>query len=85
MSERAFWTHLHALAELAAAAPNQRHFLDSVIADLPSLDPRTQQSLRMQLQSLVCALPAITHLARPSAGRAETSVKPRTSSPPYMS
>jgi|GEM_PF-4526302 len=88
MAQDSFWDHIQALSELSASVPDQRLWLDGIVADLPGLEPRARQSLRTQLQLVIGALPAIAHLARdtgaappPPAATSQVPVKP--SSVPY--
>ena len=88
MREKTFWDHIQALSELAASAPDQRLWLDSLVADLPGLEPRARQSLRTQLQLVVGALPAIAHLARdtgaaPAPAATSQAVPSKPSSIPF--
>ena len=88
MSDRTFWDHVQALAVMSANAPDQRLWLDALVADLPGLEPRHRQALRTQLQALLCTLPAITHLARdtgaPPVDTAGGNTAPTKSTPvPY--
>jgi hypothetical protein len=82
-TEKTIWDHLQGLAELAASVPDERLWLDSVVAELPGIEPRARQSLRTQLQLVIGALPAITHLARDTGAIAPPPAKtmPNPSSP----
>ena len=74
MAERTFWDHIQALSEMAASVPDQRLWLDGIVADLPGIEPRARQSLRPQMQLVVSALPAIAHLARDTGAAPMTPV-----------
>jgi hypothetical protein len=84
---KTFWDHIQSLAIMSAEVPDQRLWLDSLVAELPGLEARNRQALRTQLQALLCTLPAITHLARDTGAapvNAEAKAAPSKSTPiPY--
>ena len=84
MAQGSFWDHIQALSEISSNVPDQRLWLDGLVADLPGLEPRARQSLRTQLQLVVGALPAIAHWAR-DTGAAQPPAAPAPASPPKPS